>query len=61
MQLILGNVLQYGDGVVVKVLPTAGGKLLKDLLALLVPGPPQVFCKTPEFFKQFCGFIRIRQ
>ncbi len=41
-QFVVRDLLEDRDGVVVQVLPAARRQLVKDLLRLLIPGPPQV-------------------
>ncbi len=39
-QLVVGDLMQDGDGVVVKVLPATGRKVMKKILGFLIPCPP---------------------
>src|SRR5256885_1279287 len=41
-QLVIRDFFEHGDGIVIEILPTAGGKLLESLLRVLVPGPPEI-------------------
>jgi hypothetical protein len=41
-QFVIRHFMQHGDGVVIKVLPAAGGQRLKNLLCFLVPRPPEI-------------------
>ena len=41
-QFVIGDLVQNGHRVVIEVLPAARGQLLKYLLRLLVPGPPEI-------------------
>ena len=59
VQLVFGNVLQNGDRIVIKILPAARGQLLKNLLAFLVPGPPQVFGEPLQPRQQVRVFTRL--
>ena len=52
-QLVIGNFAQDGDGIVIEVLPAAGGEFLENLLRPLVPGPPEVVGQTVEVSDEF--------
>ena len=41
-ELVIGQLMEDGDGVVVQVLPGARRQLVEKLLGIMVPGPPQV-------------------
>ncbi len=55
-QFVIRDFVQHGDGVVIKVLPAARGKLLKELLRFLAPGPPKVARHLIEPGGQFRDF-----
>jgi len=59
-KLIFRDILEDSHGVVIQVLPTPGRKLLENLLALLVPGPPQIARKNFQPGQQLCSFIPMR-
>ena len=55
-QFIFGDFVENGDGIVEQVLPAAGGKLVKQVLRLLIPRPPEVpgqFIQAGNQFVQF--------
>ena len=55
-QFVIRDFVQHGDGVVIKVLLAARGKLLKELLRFLAPGPPKVARHLIEPGGQFRDF-----
>ena len=52
-ELVVGHLVQHRHGVVVEVLPTAGGEALEDVLRLLVPAPPEVPRQAVQAIGQF--------
>ena len=56
-ELVFRDLLHHRNRVVVEVLPAAGRKLVEDLLRILVPGPPEVRCQSPQTRDQLCDFI----
>jgi hypothetical protein len=60
VQLVFGNVLQNGHRIVIQILPAARGQLLKNLLAFLVPGPPQVSGEMLQPCQQIRAFTRLK-
>src|SRR5207248_1692354 len=41
-QFVIGNFVQNGDGIMIKVLPPTRREFLEDFLCFLVPGPPKI-------------------
>ena len=47
-EFVLGDIAQYGDGVVIKILPAARGEFLKNLQTFLIPSPVEIVGQTVE-------------